>query len=125
MENSILIKHKHGYKKFEINEILFFEAENNYTDAVMTHTQPLQGKLFDEIKSKIKQEDNSVPYKKKGYFYYTRTVPEAEYYLVCRKKETLEAEEEILLDVNKMAEGYEYFALGGSAVSPDNKMVAF
>jgi oligopeptidase B len=105
--------------------IAHLEAENNYTNGVMSHTQPLQDKLFDEIKSKIKQEDNSVPYKKKGYYYYTRTVPEAEYYLVCRKKETLEADEEIILDVNKMAEGYEYFALGGSAVSPDNKMVAF
>jgi len=105
--------------------IAHLEAENAYKDGVMKHTQPLQDKLFDEIKSKIKQEDESVPYKKKGFFYYTRTVPETEYYLVCRKKESLDANEEILLDVNKMAEGHEYFALGGSSVSPDNKMVAF
>jgi oligopeptidase B len=91
----------------------------------MAHTKPLQDKLFEEIKSKIKQDDKSVPYKKNGYFYYTRTVPEKEYYLVCRKKENLDAPEEEMLDVNKMAEGYEFFAVGGSSVSPDNKLLAY
>jgi len=105
--------------------IAHLEAENAYKEAVMKHTEPLQEKLFEEIKSKIKQEDESVPYKKSGYYYYTRTVPEKEYYLVCRKKESLSAAEEVLLDVNQMAEGYEYYALGGSSVSPDNTMVAF
>ncbi len=105
--------------------IAHLEAENAYTDAIMKHTEPLQEKLFEEIKSKIKQEDNSVPYRKNGYFYYTRTVPEKEYYLNCRKKGTLDAEEEILLDVNKMAEGFEYFAIGGTSVSPDNEIVAY
>ncbi len=105
--------------------IAHLEAENTYKDAVMKHTESLQEKIFDEIKSKIKQEDKSVPYKKSGYFYYTREVSEKEYYLICRKKETLEANEEIMLDVNKMAEGHEYFALGGASVSPDNKLVAY
>ncbi len=105
--------------------IAHLEAENAYTDAVMKHTEPLQEKLFEEIKSKIKQEDESVPYKDNGYYYYSRTVPEKEYYLICRKKGTLDAPEEIVLDVNKMAEGYEYFAVGGSKISPDNKIVAY
>jgi len=105
--------------------IAHLEAENAYKDEVMQHTEPLQEKLYEEIKSKIKQEDESVPHKKKGYFYYTRTIPEKEYNIVCRKKETMEAREEIMLDVNKMAEGHEYFALGGSVVSPDNKLLAF
>ena len=105
--------------------IAHLETENDYKEAVMKHTEPLQEKLFEEIKSKIKQEDESVPYKKSGYYYYTRTVPEKEYYLVCRKKESLSAAEEVMLDVNQMAEGYEYYALGGSSVSPDNTMVAF
>ncbi len=100
-------------------------AENAYKDAVMKHTESLQKTLFDEIKSKIKQEDESVPYKKNGYYYYTREVADKEYYLVCRKKETLDSKENVMLDVNKMGEGYEYFALGGAAVSPDNKMVAY
>lgn len=105
--------------------IAHLEAENAYKEAVMKHTEPLQEKLFEEIKSKIKQEDESVPYKKNGYYYYTRTIPEKEYYLVCRKKENFAAAEEVMLDVNQMAEGYEYYALGGSSVSPDNTMVAF
>lgn len=105
--------------------IAHLEAENAYKEAVMAHTKPLQNKLFEEIKSKIKQDDKSVPYKKNGYFYYTRTVSEKEYYLVCRKKENLEAPEEEMLDVNKMAEGYEYFAVGGRSVSPDNKLLAY
>src|SRR5680860_581071 len=105
--------------------IAYLEAENTYKEAILKHTEPLQAKLFDEIKAKIKQEDESVPYKKKGYFYYSRTVPEKEYNLVCRKFGSLDAEEEILLDVNQMADGYEYFALGGSSVSPDNKLIAF
>lgn len=105
--------------------IEFLEAENEYKDNMLAHTVALQDELFDEIKSKIKQKDNSVPYKKKGYWYYTRTIPETEYFLLCRKKESLEAKEEIMLDINRMAEGYEYFQLGGSAVSPDNKMLAY
>ena len=103
----------------------FLEAENAYKEKVMAHTELLQEELFEEIKSKIKQEDESVPYKKNGYFYYSRTVPETEYFLVCRKKGSLEAEEEIMLDVNRMAEGYEYYQLGGTAVSTDNRILAF
>ena len=105
--------------------IAYLEAENTYKDAVMKHTEPLQEKLFEEIKSKIKQEDESVPYLDNGYYYYTRTIPEKEYYLSCRKKGSLDAPEEIVLDVNKMGEGYEYFAVGSSMVSPDNKIIAF
>lgn len=105
--------------------IAHLEAENAYKEAVMKHTEPLQAKLFDEIKSKIKQEDESVPFKENGFFYSTRTLPDKEYYLMCRKKEKPDAQEEIILDVNKMAEGYEYFAIGGTAVSPDNKILAY
>jgi oligopeptidase B len=105
--------------------IEYLEAENAYTDAVMKHTEPLQEKLYEEIKSKIKQEDESVPFKKNGYYYYTRTVPEKEYFLYCRKKGSLDASEEVMLDVNKMAEGYDFYQLGGASVSLDNKMVAY
>ena len=105
--------------------IAHLEAENAYKDAVMKHTEPLQESLFDEIKSKIKQEDESVPYKKNGYYYYSREVQERENYLLCRKKESLDNQEKVMLDVNKMAEGHEYFDLGGVSVSPDNKLVAY
>ncbi|HPE75777.1 MAG TPA: S9 family peptidase [Draconibacterium sp.] len=105
--------------------IAHLEAENAYTDAVMKHTEPLQEKLFEEIKSKIKQEDESLPYRDNGYYYYTRTIPETEYYLSCRKKGTLDAPEEIMLDVNKMSEGFDFFSVTGSMVSPDNKIIAY
>ncbi len=105
--------------------IAYLDAENAYTDAVMKHTEALQESLYEEIKSKIKPTDESVPYKENGYYYYTRTVGDKEYYLECRKKGNLEAEEEVLLDVNKLAEGYEYYAVGGTSVSPDNKLLAY
>ncbi len=105
--------------------IAHLEAENAYKDAVMKHTESLQKSLFDEIKSKIKQEDESVPYKKNGYFYYTRVMPEKEYDLSCRKKGSLESEEEIILDENNLAEGHEYFRVGSFSVSPDNKIIAY
>lgn len=105
--------------------IAYLEAENNYLKTVMMHTEPMQEKLYDEIRSKIKEADESVPYLENGYYYYTRTVEGGEYFLQCRKKGSLDAPEEILLDVNKMAEGYTYYALGGGAVSPDNKILAF
>ncbi len=105
--------------------IEYLEAENAYTDAVMEHTEALQEKLYNEIKSKIKQEDESVPYKKNGYYYYSRTIPEKEYFLYCRKKGSLKADEEVMLDINKMAEGYDFYQLGGASVSPNNKMIAF
>lgn len=103
----------------------YLNAENEYKEEVMKHTEALQEEIYDEIKSKIKQEDESVPYLKNGYYYYTRTLPETEYYLVCRKKGSLNAEEEVMLDVNKLAADYEYYQIGGSSVSPDNKILAF
>lgn len=112
-------------KREDPEVIAYLEAENAYKDEVMKPTEELQEKLYDEIKSKIKEEDESVPYKKNGYYYYTKTEAGKEYYLLCRKKGNLDAEEEVLLDVNQMAEGYEYYALGGYSVSKDNKILAF
>jgi len=105
--------------------IQYLNAENEYTRQVMKHTEQLQEKLYEEIKGRIKQEDESVPYLSNGYYYYTRTFPETEYYLVCRKKGSPEANEEIVLDVNQLAEGFAYYGLGGTAVSPDNKILAY
>ncbi|WP_167618087.1 S9 family peptidase [Maribellus sediminis] len=105
--------------------IAYLEAENAYKDEVMKPTEVLQEKLYDEIKSKIKEEDESVPYKKNGYYYYSKTEAGKEYYLLCRKKGSLDAEEEVLLDVNQLAEGYEYYAVGSYSVSKDNKILAF
>ncbi len=105
--------------------IAHLEAENAYKDAAMKHTEVLQEKLYDEIKSKIKQEDESVPYKDNGYFYYSKTVPEKEYGVTCRKKGSLDSAEEVILDENVLAADHEYFAVGGMSVSPDNNLMAY
>ncbi|MCZ7601985.1 MAG: S9 family peptidase [Melioribacteraceae bacterium] len=103
----------------------YLNAENSYTSEVMNKTEDFQQKLYDEIIGRIKQDDQSVPYKKNGYYYYTRYEEGKEYPIYCRKKGSLDAEEEVLLNVNEMAEGYAYYSVSGLNVSPDNKMLAF
>src|SRR5690606_376426 len=78
--------------------IAYLEAENSYTSAMMKDTDALQEKLFREMKGRIKEKDESVPYFKNGYYYYSRTEEGKQYYKFCRKKGSLEAPEEILLD---------------------------
>lgn len=103
----------------------YLNAENAYTESVMKDTKQLQQKLFEEIIGRIKKDDESVPYFKNGYWYYTRFEAGGEYPIYARKKGTLKADEEILLDVNKMAEGHEFYSVQGLEVSPDNKLLAF
>ena len=105
--------------------IEYLEAENGYKDAVLKHTKSLQERLYDEILGRIKKTDMSVPYKESGYYYYTRYEEESEYPIYCRKKGDMEAEEEILLNVNEMAKGYDYYSVSGPTVSPSNKLIAF
>ena len=105
--------------------IEYLEAENAYKDAVLKHTEALQEKLYDEILGRIKKTDMSVPYKENGYYYYTRYEEESEYPIYCRKKGDLEADEEILLNVNEMAKGYDYYSVAGHSVSPNNTLIAF
>ncbi len=107
------------------NVIAYLEAENVYTKAMMAGTEDFQKSLFEEMKARIKEADESVPYFKNGYYYYTRTEEGKQYYKYCRKKGALDATEEILLDVDAMAEGYPYYAASGFSVSPDNKLLAF
>lgn len=101
------------------------KAENDYKNAKLKRTEKFQEKLFNEIVGRIKKDDESVPYFDNGYWYYTRYEKGKEYPIHCRKKELLENPEEILIDVNKWAEGYDYFSLTGLAVSPNNKYLAF
>lgn len=103
----------------------YLNAENAYYDEMTKETKEFQEELFQEMKGRIKEDDESVPYKKDGFFYITRYEKGQQYPIYSRKKETLEAEEEIMFNVNKEAKGYDYFQLGGLSVSPDNKMVAF
>ncbi|AUC17074.1 oligopeptidase B [Tenacibaculum sp. SZ-18] len=103
----------------------YLNAENKYFDDEMGYTKDFQEGLFEEMKGRIKEDDESVPYKRNGYYYITRYEKGQQYPIYSRKKETLEADEEIMFDVNKEAEGHEYFQLGGLNVSPDNKLLAF
>ncbi|MGO3807522.1 MAG: S9 family peptidase, partial [Sphingobacterium sp.] len=105
--------------------VAYLEQENQYTATMMEDTEVLQESLFLEMKGRIKEKDESVPYLKNGYYYYRRTEEGQQYYKLCRKKGNLQSTEEVLLDVDKMAEGYSYFAVGGFSVSPDNKLLAY
>ena len=103
----------------------YIDAENDYTESRLKHTKKFQDKLFDEIVDRIKKDDESVPYLDNGYFYYTRYEKGKEYAIHCRKKESLDGEEEILLDENVLAKGHDYFAVGGMDVSPDNQWMSY
>jgi oligopeptidase B len=104
--------------------IAYLEAENKYRESVMKGTEQFQKDLYEEIISRIKQDDRSVPYKENGYFYYTQYEEGKEYPIFCRKKESMEAIEEVLADVNELAEGHSYYQVGGLSVSPDNRYMA-
>ena len=103
----------------------YLKAENAYKDAMMKHTEKLQKKLYKEIVGRIKQTDESVPYMDNGYYYYDRYEKGQEYPIYARKKGTLEAEEEVLLNVPEMAEGYSFYDVRGLSVSEDNTLLAF
>lgn len=103
----------------------YLEKENAYTEAVMAPTQSFQEQLFHEMKSRIKEQDESVPVFNNGYWYYTRSETGKQYFKYCRKKSTLEAPEEILLDVDALATGHPYFAVTGFSISPDNHYLAY
>lgn len=103
----------------------YLKAENAYLDTMMSGTRALQDKLFAEMKGRIKEKDESLPFKNNGYWYYSRFEEGKQYPIFCRKKETLEAAEEIMLDQNKMAEGFKYFSIGGRVVSDNNELLAY
>lgn len=105
--------------------IAYLTAENEYKDKMLAHTKEFQEKLFQEMKGRIKEEDQSVPYRDNGYYYITRYEQGQEYPIYSRKKGSLEAKEEIMLNVNEMAKPYDYYNVAGLSVSPDNKLLAF
>ncbi len=105
--------------------LAYLEAENAYLEAVMKHTEGLQEQLFQEIKGRIKKDDSTVPYAYDGYYYFTRVEADKEYKIYCRKKGSLDAREEILVDANELAEGYEYFSIRGVRVSSGRDKLVF
>ncbi|OUR90724.1 oligopeptidase B [Flavobacteriales bacterium 34_180_T64] len=110
----------------EDGEVLeYLNAENDYFEEMTAHTKTLEVQLFEEMKARIKEDDQSVPYKYNGYWYIFKYEKGKDYPIYTRKKETLEAEEELLFDCNDLAKGKDYFRLVGLSVSPDNTMISF
>ncbi len=110
--------------------IAYLEAENEYTDAAMAETKELQQHLYKEMLSHIKETDESVPYPDRGWFYYTRTMEGSQYPIYCRRLATgprfeETTPEEVLLDVNVLAEGQPFMSVGGMSISPDGTLLAY
>jgi oligopeptidase B len=132
-KEKILTIHGHSRvdKYYWLNErenpevIKYLEDENSYTKAKLAHTEAFQENLFKEIVGRIKQTDMSVPYKMRGYEYYVRYEEGKEYPIFCRKNLKNSGKEEVMLNVNEMAEGHSYFDVTGLTVSPDNNLLAY
>jgi oligopeptidase B len=105
--------------------LAYLNAENAYADAVMAPLEPLKTTLYDELVGRIKQDDSSVPYRYKDYWYYTRFEEGKEYPIHARRKGSMEAPEEIMLDLNALAEGKEFYQVGNWEVSPDQTLLAY
>ena len=103
----------------------YLNAENEYTSNVMKPLKGFQENLFEEMKARIKETDSSVPYFSDGWYYYLRYEEGQEYPIYCRKEGDLEAEENILLDVNVLAKGHEYYDVSGMSISPNKKVMAY
>ena len=113
------------YDKQAQEVVNYIDSENSYTESSLSHTKIFQNNVFEEIIGRIEKDDESVPYLDNGYYYYSRFESGKEYAIHCRKKGSLNVQEEIILDENILAEGFDYFALGGRRVSPDNKWLAY
>ncbi len=103
----------------------YLGAENAYTQALMQHTETLQKQLYEEMLARIKETDLSVPYRKDDYYYYLRTEEGLAYPIYCRKKGSLDAPEQVLLDQNELAQGHEFLSLGVFQVSPNHQILAY
>jgi len=112
-------------QKQDAKVVAYLEAENAYTAAVMVPTKPLQDKLYQEMLSHLKQTDEGVPFLRGEYYYYSRTQEGKQYPILCRRKGALTAPEQIILDVNQIAEGQKFMSLGDTSISDDGKLLAY
>lgn len=120
IDNYYWLKDKNNPKVID-----YLKAENAYTDTVMASTKALQQTIYDEIIGRMKEDDESYPSFSDGYYYYSRTEKGKQYRTYCRRKGTMDAPEEIIFDVNKMAEGKPAYIFHGYSVSPDNSKAAY
>ena len=120
------VDHYHWLRHKDSPEVIaYLEAENAYTDAVLKPAQDLQKKLYEEMLGRIQQTDLSVPYRLRGYLYFTRTEEGKQYPYQCRKREQEGSPEELLLDLNQLAEGHSFLGLDAFEVSDDNRWLAY
>jgi oligopeptidase B len=112
-------------RKEDPEVIAYLEAENAYTDAILKPTEPFQEKLYQEMLGRIQQTDLTVPYRLRGYLYYSRTEEGKQYASHCRRRDAEGAAEELLLDLNALAEGHSFLGLGSFEVSDDNHLLAY
>src|SRR3989442_11084005 len=112
-------------RKENAEVIAYLEAENAYTDAILKPTEVFQERLYQEMLGRILQTDLSVPYRLRGYLYFTRTEQGKQYALHCRRRDAEGAAEELLLDLNLLAEGHSFLGLGSFEVSEDNHLLAY
>lgn len=112
-------------EKTDPEVIAYLKAENTYTDSMTRASEPFQEALYQEMLGRIKQTDLSVPYWLRGYFYYSRTEEGKQYPIQCRKQGSLDAVEEVLLDLNERAKDHKFLGLGALVVSDDGRHLAF
>ena len=104
--------------------IAYLESENAYFEQAMAHTEAMQSSLYEEMVARLDPDESSVPYEKDGWWYYYRYEPEKDYAIYARRKGSMEAEEEILIDGNQRAEGHDYYSLGNLEISDDHRYAA-
>ncbi|GAB6196230.1 S9 family peptidase [Lysobacter xanthus] len=105
--------------------LAYLNAENAYADAYMQRLKPVEDRVYDEIVGRIKQDDSSVPFQQRGYWYYSRFETGQDYPVHARRKGTMDAPEEVLLDVNALAKGRDYYSVGTYEISQDNRLMAY
>ena len=105
--------------------LAYLRAENAYADEVMKPTEPFQKALYAEMLGRIKEDDATVPYRRGDYYYYSRTEKGKQYPILCRRHGSLDAPEEITLDLNRLAEGHAFLSLGAYAVSDDGQRLVY
>jgi len=111
--------------RLDLRVLGYLNAENAYADAMIAPLMPLKDQIYQEIVSRIPKDDVTVPYRDRGYWYYTRFQSDREYPIHARRRDAADAPEEILLDVNVLAEGSEFFEIGNWQASPDNRLLAY
>ena len=126
IHNQVRVDNYHWLRdRNDLDVVKYLDAENEYARSVMRHTKPLQDKLYKEMLGRIKETDMNVPVKDGDYYYYTRTSEGKQYRVYCRKKDSLDSDEEILLDQNKLAGGHNYLQLGAFKTSPNHNLLAY